>query len=133
MVLTAAQESWTTKLVHDHRTQLARVARREGLRADDAFDVVQDAFRTYLGLPDAERLVGDVEGSRKMLVAIARNLARNRRRRHALSRPHEDIGAGTVMPATSPTAEDLLVAAEDRVRLAGCLGQLVEIQRLVVS
>src|SRR5262245_36280502 len=107
-------DSWITKLVHDHRTQLARVARREGLGTEEAFDVVQDAFQAYLILPDAERLVGDVEGSRKMLVAIARNVARNRRRRHELARPHEDIdaarpdsGTAAVLPATSPTAEEL--------------------------
>lgn len=124
---------WLTRLVHDHRARLARVARREGLRPEDAFDVVQDAFQAYLTLPEAERLVGDVEGSRKLLTAITRNVARNRRRLSALARPHDEAGAVAGMAAGAPSAEDLLVAAEEQLRFAGCLGKLAEVQRVVVS
>jgi RNA polymerase sigma-70 factor (ECF subfamily) len=120
------------RLVHDHRAQLARVARREGLRAEDAFDVVQDAFQAYLSLPEAARLAGDVDGARRLLVAIVRNVARNRRRLHALARPHDDVGA-TPLRDETPSAEALLVAAEDQLRLAGCMGRLAEVQRVVVS
>src|SRR5262249_25786618 len=41
--------------------------------------------------------------------------------------PERDLGA----PA--PTAEELLVAAEEQLRFAGCMGQLAEVQRTVVS
>jgi RNA polymerase sigma-70 factor (ECF subfamily) len=125
--------SWLTHLVHEHRARLARVARREGLRPEDAFDAVQDAFQAYLTLPEAERLVGDLEGSRKLLTAIVRNVARNRRRLHALARPHDALVAAAALPASGPTAEDLLLAAEEQLRFAGCLGKLVEVQRVVVS
>lgn len=123
---------WLGTLVHAHRAQLARVARREGLRAEDAFDVVQDAFQAYLSLPEAERLVGDGEGSRRLLAGIVRNVARNRRRLASLARPHaavtdEHLGDG------APSAEELLVAAEEQLRLAGCLGRLADVQRVVVS
>jgi RNA polymerase sigma-70 factor, ECF subfamily len=128
-----ALDGWLTRLVHDHRTLLARVARREGLGPEDAFDVVQDAFQAFLTLSQAQRLVGDVEGSRRLLIAITRNVARNRRRLHVLARPHDDAAALAGLPATSPSADDLLVAAEEQLRLAGCLGQLAEVQRVVVS
>jgi RNA polymerase sigma-70 factor, ECF subfamily len=123
---------WLTRLVHDHRAGLARVARREGLRAEDAFDVVQDAFQAYLGLPEAERLVGDAEGSRRLLAGIVRNVARNRRRLAAVARPHEAV-TDERLGDRAPNAEELLVAAEEQLRLAGCLGRLAEVQRVVVS
>src|SRR5262245_23652632 len=124
---------WLATLVHEHRARLARVAPREGVRPEDAFDAVQDAFQAYLTLPEAERLVGDVEGSRKLLTAITRNVARNRRRLHALARPHHGVEVVEDRPASTPSAEDLLVSAEESLRLAGCMGQLVEAQRVVVS
>ena len=48
---------WVTLLVHRYRTRLVRIARREGLRADDALDCVQDAFMSFLTLPQARMLV----------------------------------------------------------------------------
>lgn len=120
------------RLVHDHRAQLARVARREGLRPEDAFDVVHDAFQAYLTLPEAEQLVDDPDGARRLLAAIVRNVARNLRRLHALARPHEEVGAAGLVD-DAPTAEDLLVAAEEQLRLSGCMGRLAEVQRVVVS
>jgi len=124
---------WLTRLVHDHRARLAQVARREGLRPEDAFDAVQDAFQAYLTLPEAADLVGDLDGSRRLLIAITRNLARNRRRTHALARPHGAIDAAHGLAAGAPNAEQLLVAAEEELRLAGCLGRLADVQRVVVS
>jgi RNA polymerase sigma-70 factor (ECF subfamily) len=49
---------WMSQLVHAQRGRLYRLARREGLRDQDAFDCVQDAFHTFLLLPQARRLVG---------------------------------------------------------------------------
>lgn len=123
---------WLTRLVHEHRARLARVARRQGLGPEDAFDVVQDAFQAYLALPESRALVGDVDGSRRLLIAITRNVARNRRRLHALARPHAATALATIAAAT-PTADDLLIAAEEQLRFAGCLGRLVDVQRVVVS
>src|SRR5580658_7600313 len=79
---------WVTLLVHQHRARLARVVRREGVRADDALDCVQEAFLSFLNLPQARLLVGLPNDSAAMLTILARNIARNRRRRHDYARPH---------------------------------------------
>src|SRR5271156_4751238 len=79
---------WVTALVHRHRARLIRVVRREGVRADDALDGVQEAFLSFLNLPQARLLVGLPDDSARMLIILARNIARNRRRRHDYIRPH---------------------------------------------
>ncbi len=69
-----------------------RVARREGIGAADALDVVQDAFHTLLGRSGLSRgLRGQPEGAARLLGTIVRNAARNLRRRHHLARPHVDV------------------------------------------
>src|ERR1700687_6031249 len=79
---------WVTVLVHQHRARLTRVVRREGVRADDALDCVQEAFLSFLGLRQAPLLVGLPDDSARMLIILARNIARDRRRRHDYARPH---------------------------------------------
>jgi RNA polymerase sigma-70 factor (ECF subfamily) len=128
----AAFLAWVTRLVHDHRASLARVARAEGLRPEDAFDAVQEAFHTFLTLPEAMALVDEPEQSRKLLVVVTRNVARNRRRLHATARPHGDAALDQ-LPADGPTVEDTVAAAEQHVQLAGCLRTLAEVQRAVVT
>jgi RNA polymerase sigma-70 factor (ECF subfamily) len=122
------------KLVHAHRGQLVRVARREGLEGEDAFDAVQEAFHTFLTLPAAREVPEAGDEARRLLVAITRNLARNRRRKAAVARPHEG-GADAIaaLPDGAPSVEDLLAAAEDELRLRGCVDSLVEVQRTVVT
>ena len=80
---------WVTRLVHTHRGRLYRLATREGLREEDSLDCIQDAFHTFLLLPQARQLVESNEDSIKLLSALARNHARNRRRRHEIAHPHE--------------------------------------------
>jgi RNA polymerase sigma-70 factor (ECF subfamily) len=126
--------SWVGRLVHDHRGGLLAVARAEGLAPEDAFDAVQEAFRTLLTLPAARALVDARDDSRNLLVAVTRNLARNRRRLAAVARPHDsDAALLSALPAADPTVEDLLSAAEDQVRLRGCVAGLGEMQRAVVT
>src|SRR5215467_4374406 len=79
---------WVTGLVHAHRARLSRLVVREGVRADDALDCVQEAFLSFLQLPQARLLVGSAEESARLLSTLARNIARNRRRRHDYARPH---------------------------------------------
>jgi RNA polymerase sigma-70 factor, ECF subfamily len=128
----AAFLAWVTRLVHDHRAQLVRVARAEGLAADDAFDAVQEAFHTFLTLPEASALVDQPDQSRKLLVAVTRNVARNRRRLHASARPHSD-NALDQLPADVASVDDAIAAAEEHIQLAGCLRTLAEVQRAVVT
>lgn len=126
--------SWVTRLVHEHRGHLLGVARGEGLGPEDAFDVVQEAFATFLTLPAARGLVDAREDSRKLLVVVARNLARNRRRLAAVARPHaSDPALLAALPASAPTVLDLLTLAEDQLRLQGCVASLAEMQRAVVT
>src|SRR5262249_19017755 len=77
-----------TRPVHEHRWRLARVARAEGLPAEEAFDAVQEAFASFLVLPRAKEIGESPDDARKMLVALTRNVARNGRRLHAHARPH---------------------------------------------
>jgi RNA polymerase sigma-70 factor, ECF subfamily len=126
--------SWVGRLVHDHRASLARLARREGLSPEDAFDAVQEAFHTFITLPRARSLVDEPDQSRRLLVVLTRNVARNRRRLHAVARPHlGDPAALDGVPAEASSVEDLIAAAEEHVRLAGCLRTLAEVPRAVVT
>jgi RNA polymerase sigma-70 factor (ECF subfamily) len=122
------------QLVHAHRAHLLRVARAEGLVAEDAFDAVQEAFHTFLTLPAARTLVDVHDDSRKLLVVVVRNAARNRRRVAAVARPH-DSSVQTLddLPASMPTVEELVAAAEDEMHLHGCVQELSDLQRQVVT
>src|SRR6187200_264460 len=84
--------AWVGRLVHEHRGLLAGIARREGLTPEDAFDAVQEALHSFITLPEARPLVDEPEQSRKLLATLTRNVARNRRRLHAVARPHDDQG-----------------------------------------
>jgi RNA polymerase sigma-70 factor, ECF subfamily len=123
---------WVTRLVHEHRASLARIARREGLAPEDAFDAVQEAFHTFLILPQARSLVDEPDQSRKLLVVLTRNVARNRRRLHSTARPHDSVALDQ-LPAGGPSLEELLARAEDQLRLSGCMCSLGEVPRRVVT
>jgi RNA polymerase sigma-70 factor (ECF subfamily) len=124
---------WVTVLVHQYRARLVRVVRREGLRAEDALDCVQEAFVSFLNLPQARLLVGLPDDSARMLIILARNIARNRRRRHDYARPHIVDDAtiqGLASDATS--ADEVVAAAEQHAMLLGCMATLNEVQRAIV-
>jgi RNA polymerase sigma-70 factor, ECF subfamily len=123
---------WVSALVHAHRARLVRLVRREGLREEDALDCVQEAFHSFLKLPQARLLVEEPDDSIKLLTVLAKNIARNRRRRHDLARPHEE-GALEVLPGELPSVEALLARAEEHILLTGCVATLGELQRAVVT
>lgn len=125
---------WVGWLVHEHRGRLVQVARHEGLTSEDAFDVVQEAFQTFLTRPAARAMIDAADESRRSLIVITRNAARNRRRLAPLARPHESQESVlAALPAESASVEDLLAEAEDEVRLRGCMAGLGEMQRTVVT
>ncbi|MEA2700414.1 MAG: hypothetical protein QOI66_4685 [Myxococcales bacterium] len=135
---TAEQRSdfvtWVGRLVHDHRAYLARIARREGASAEDAFDIVQEAFQTFLTLPQARTLVDAQTESAKLLTVLVRNAARNRRRLAAVARPHHsDAALLDALPAAAPSVDELIAAAEDELKLRGCVQRLNDVQRMVVT
>jgi RNA polymerase sigma-70 factor (ECF subfamily) len=122
------------ELVRRHSRKLAAIARDEGLRAADAFDAVQEAFGRFLLLPDAPRLIAAPDEAQRVLVAIARNLARNWRRLSAAARPHNsDAAVLDGLASPEPGVDELLVAAEERLRLQGCVASLADLQRAVVT
>lgn len=123
---------WITRLVHEQRGRIVAVAQREGLTADEALDCAQEAFQSFLLLPQARLLVEQPEDSIKLLTVLARNIARNKRRRHHRARPHDDADA--IGLADTSDAPDALVArAESYVAAVGCMATLGQIQRAVVE
>jgi RNA polymerase sigma-70 factor (ECF subfamily) len=116
------------RVIHEQRASLTRVARREGLGAEDAVDVVHDAFCTFLRLAlGGER----IESPPSYLAEIVRNAARNKRRLHHLARPHDAIDAVPLLDEDS--AETLVAEAEEHVRLRACVDRLCETQKAVVT
>ncbi len=125
---------WVSKLVHDHRARLIGIARGEGLTGVDALDCAQEAFQSFLCLPQARLLVGLPDDSARILTVLTRNLARNGRRKHHRSRPH-DSSELTVdaIAADDASADDVVARAEEYATMVGCLHTLTEIQRAVVT
>ena len=125
---------WVGQLVHRHRRELAGVARGEGLTAEEAFDAVQDAFQTFITLPAAHPLVDAGDESRRLLITLTRNVARNHRRLHARAKPHTgDPALLAALPASTAGADDIIAAAEDQIRLHRCVQTLADVQRAVVT
>jgi RNA polymerase sigma-70 factor (ECF subfamily) len=126
---------WISTLARTHARSLASGAVREGLTRVEAIDAVQEAFTTLLGLPQARELSLDDDGAARLMAVLVRNAARNMRRRRHRSRLHELLEGegGPETPTDDPSVDDLLVAAEDHVALLGCVSQLAELQRLVVT
>jgi len=125
---------WVTELVHQHRAHLIRVVRREGVRADDALDCVQEAFLSFFNLPQARLLVGMPEDSARMLIILARNIARNRRRRHDYARPHiVDDATMEGLASDTTSADEIIAIAEQRAMTLGCMITLNEVQRAIVQ
>lgn len=124
---------WVTQLVHAQRGRLARIVQREGVRASDALDCVQEAFVTFLTLPQARLLVDQADDSAKLLAILARNIARNRRRRHDYAKPHvDDEGLDAELPSRTASADEIVAQAEEHALALGCIVTLNEVQRNVV-
>jgi RNA polymerase sigma-70 factor (ECF subfamily) len=120
-----------TDLIREQRGALVRAARREGLSAEDAVECAQEALSTFLQILQRGQAPPSTSSWPGYVTTIAKNAARNRRRRHHVARPHEAIES--VEPASeSGTAEDLLAQAEEHVRLRACVERLCGTQRSVV-
>jgi RNA polymerase sigma-70 factor, ECF subfamily len=120
-----------TELIREHRGALVRIAQREGLPPEDAVECAQEALSTFLQLLQRGDAPKDTGAWAAYVSAIARNAARNRRRRHHVALPHRGIDG--VEPASeAASAEDLLSAAEEHVRLRACVERLCGTQKSVV-
>jgi RNA polymerase sigma-70 factor (ECF subfamily) len=118
-------------VVRRHRGALAAIARQEGLTPEEAVDCVQDALCTLLDLAQTGQLHGAEPAA--ALGTIVRNAARNQRRRHFRSKPHDDASARELPDQDAVLPEELLSRAEETVRLRACVAELCEIQRAVVT
>jgi RNA polymerase sigma-70 factor (ECF subfamily) len=113
------------------RAELARVARREGLGAEDAIDCVQDALYTFLQIAQRGELP-EPGVYPAFLAGIVRNAARNKRRLHHLARPHRPIDE--IEPRGDALSGEALIArAEEHVRLRASVDQLCDTQKAVVT
>ena len=119
------------RVVRAQRVELARLARREGLSAEDALDCVHDALCTFLQLAQRVELPADATEHAPLLAGIVVNTARNKRRRHHLARPHVAIDALEASDG-GPSTETMVAHAEECVRLRGCVSRLCGMQRTVV-
>ncbi len=69
-----------------------------------------------------------------MLIILARNIARNRRRRHDYARPHlADDATVLSLASDAMSADEVIAVAEQRAMFLGCLVTLNEVQRAVVG
>jgi len=122
---------WISGLAREHAGRLAAIARREGALPSDALDVVQDAFRRLLVRPDIAALQARPDDAARLLTVIVRNAARNLRRRHHRARPHVELTAALAAPDPLPDAAlDRAVTVE---QLAGCMSQLGDVHRQIVT
>ena len=122
-----------SRVVRSHRRSLAAVARAEGVTAEDAVDCVQEGLCTLLELAQRGSASLDEDDAQAMLVTIVRNVARNRRRRHFLARPHEDLDSAERADGRNPGADEAIAQAEEHVRLRACVEELCAIQKAVVT
>ena len=84
--------------------------------------------------PAPHALVDAGDESRRLLITLTRNVARNHRRLHARARPHDgDPALIDGLPAAAAGADELVAAAEDQIRLHRCVQTLADVQRAVVT
>lgn len=130
----APTDAWQAlcALVREHRAELIGVARRQGLRPEEALECVQDALYTWLLQRRREPSSGTAHALPSLKLTV-KNAARNGRRRHHRLRPHLELDQVAELSSESADAEQLVSEAETRLRLQVCVAQLREVERAVVS
>ena len=121
------------ELIRRHRSDLVGLARGEGMSAADAVDCLQDALCTLLDTATRGALPEPEEEWSKLLAGMVRNVARNRRRRHFRSRPHDSVDDHPLTSGNDRAPDELIARAEESLRLRECVEELCEIQRAVVT
>ena len=124
---------WVSDLARTHSARLLAIAQHEGLTKTDAVDATQEAFHTLLCLPQARSLAAEREDAERLMALLVRNSARNMRRRHHRALPHEGPDTLERITTDEESADELIARAEEHVALLGCVNQLSEIQRRVVT
>jgi RNA polymerase sigma-70 factor (ECF subfamily) len=122
-----------SRVVRAERGSLAAIARAAGVSAEDAVDCVQQALCTLLELAQRGAASLEPDEARAQLAIIVRNVARNRRRRHFVARPHEALEAAERVDPAQTAADEAIAQAEDHVRLRACVEELCAIQKAVIT
>jgi RNA polymerase sigma-70 factor, ECF subfamily len=121
----AAGSSEVTTLYHELRKPLLRYLVCLGLTADEAQDVVHDAFlRLQRHLADG----GARDNIRGWLFRVAHNQARNRQASYH-RRFAEPLDASADFPAVQATPEQSLLKREKLHRLSAAMRELAEAER----
>jgi RNA polymerase sigma-70 factor (ECF subfamily) len=120
--------AWVAELVHSHRARLLTYVRRRGLAAEDALDVVQDSFASFLTLREAQSIARAGDDAIKLLTVIARHNVMNRRRKRA----RRELGLDMLFPADAESSEELVMRAEQVARVNGCILGMTRLQRAVI-
>jgi RNA polymerase sigma-70 factor (ECF subfamily) len=124
---------WVAELVRTHRAELLRYAQARGFGADDALDAVQDAFVTFLALPQAREVARSGNEAVKLLTTLLRNHLANRRRkaarRAAKAAPLERAEA----ELAAESSAELIARAEEIARVRGCILRMARLQRAVIE
>ena len=123
---------WTATLVRTHRLRLLAYARRRGLDAQEALDVVQDSFVSFLGLHEARDVARDSGDALKLLTVLVRHNLQNHKRKRTRHGTLVAVDA-EAMPALGETSESLLMHAEELARVRGCILRMQGLQRRVVQ
>lgn len=125
---------WIADVVRAHRVRLVDVARAQGLSGEDALDAVQESFVSFLALPQARSLALEPEDAAKVLSVLAKNVARNARRRHHRARPHaSDEATLEALGDAAAGVDELVERAELHLRALGCIRKMGELQRQVIT
>lgn len=125
--------AWLAELVRQNRMRLVRLARSEGLRGEDALDVVQDAFITFIQTPRWREVPRHGDDAAHLLAAVVRNAARNARRKAARQEKLMDTEPEVLaLRSAQRELDELLEEAREHLRLSGCLATLKELHRDVV-
>jgi len=119
-------------LVRTHRLRLLAYARRRGLDAQEALDVVQDSFVSFLGLHEARDVARDSGDALKLLTVLVRHNLQNHKRKRTRHGTLVAVDA-EAMPALGETSESLLMHAEELARVRGCILRMQGLQRRVVQ
>lgn len=121
--------AWVAELVHAHRTRLLAYARKRGLDGDDALDAVQDAFVSFLRLPEAQEIARAGDDSLRFLTVLVRHQAMNKVRKHA--RRVKALGL-VVPPLDTESSEELIARSEELARAHACIQRMAKLQREVI-
>jgi RNA polymerase sigma-70 factor (ECF subfamily) len=120
--------AWIDELARENARRLVRLARREGVPASDALDVVQEAFVLLVRRHDA---CEKPEHAARTLAVMVRNAARNHRRLHRHARPHLDVDEVALVTNADPNVA--LAHVESADQLAGCMAQLDDVPRRIIT